>query len=216
MLKIVGMTSGYDLKKIILNNVNLELEAGKIVLLTGKSGIGKTTLLRSISGLHKPISGNVYISGNDVYKSKFDKRMIGYLSQDNALLNGINVIDNICMPAVLKNKAGDVEKIYSYGYKILQRFSLDEYAFRKVNNLSGGERRRIGIARALVDNPYCVLLDEPSNGLDDECVTKMYEMLVKLSNDGMLILISTHDSRLKMMKYHNRYEIVNGKLKENV
>ena len=176
----------------VLQNLSIYIGAGEIVALTGPSGSGKTTLLRCIAGLEVVESGTILLSGEEITSKPAHLRRIGLVFQDNQLFPHLNVAKNISYSLMIqgtKQKLMD-EKVA----EVLELVGLTHLSQREVFKLSGGEAKRIAVARALVAQPKVLLLDEPLNGLDKELHTRLLEDLGKLLRlRGTTTLHVTHD-----------------------
>ena len=175
-----------ELKKIFLRNnanfeavqgVSLTIQKGEFAAITGHSGSGKTTLFNMIAGLIFPSSGNIYIDGvnftalSKKEKAFFRNEKIGYILQSQNLLNNFTILDNICMPAYLSKEACCFKK---RAVELLEKIGLADLANEYPPNLSGGEMRRISIARAMLNNPKVILADEPTSNLESRKCTYCY------------------------------------------
>ena len=176
----------------VLQNISLYTGAGEIVALTGPSGSGKTTLLRCIAGLELIDSGSILLSGEEITAKPTHLRRIGLVFQDNQLFPHLNVAENIAYSLKIqriKQKIAD-EKVA----EVLELVGLTHLSRREVIKLSGGEAKRIAVARALVAQPKVLLLDEPLSGLDKELHTRLLEDLGNLLRlRGTTTLHVTHD-----------------------
>jgi thiamine transport system ATP-binding protein len=175
-----------------LDNASLNVERGEIVSLVGPSGSGKTTLLRVIAGLEQPSQGNVVIDGKLMTEVPTHKRNVGLVFQDNQLFPHLCVFDNIAYSLRIGrvSKALQIEKVN----EMLSLIGMEDLARRDVGNLSGGEAKRIAVARALVANPLVLLLDEPLTGLDAELHDRLLDdMGALLRARGTTVVHVTHD-----------------------
>lgn len=185
-------------KREILSGITLELEPGAIIALSGKSGSGKTTLFGVMSGLLKPKRGRVLYGGKNIYRwtdlrrSRYRNREIGYVFQTFNLLPNLTARDNIILPAVLnrhvKNLKGHVDYLVDY-------LDLGAIIGQFPATLSGGEKQRIAIARALVNSPGIILADEPTGNLDDENGGRIFSLFREICAERKIcVLIATHDA----------------------
>ena len=176
----------------VLQNLSIYIGAGEIVALTGPSGSGKTTLLRCIAGLEVVDSGTILLSGEEITAKPAHSRRIGLVFQDNQLFPHLNVAKNISYSLMIqgtKQKLMD-EKVA----EVLELVGLAHLSRREIIKLSGGESKRIAVARALVAQPKVLLLDEPLNGLDKELHTRLLEDLGNLLRlRGTTTVHVTHD-----------------------
>lgn len=200
MLKVENMTKTYK-DKIIFQNTNFKAESGEIVLLMGKSGIGKSTLLGIIAGIKRFHTGDYYylnekISPKDDEKmSAFRNKTIGYILQDFALIDEYTVMENIMLPS-LYNSNVKRERIAERAKKLAEQFDLLEVINKKVKNISGGQKQRVAIIRSLILNPPIILADEPTTNLDLENFELVMKMFKSLKAEGKTIIIATHDERI--------------------
>ena len=191
MLVLTDITLNYE-GRTILNNASLSVARGEIVSLVGPSGSGKTTLLRVIAGLEQPSQGNVVIDGKLMTGVPTHKRDVGLVFQDNQLFPHLCVFDNIAYSLQIKrvSKALQIEKVD----EMLSLIGMEDLARRDVGQLSGGEAKRIAVARALVADPFILLLDEPLTGLDAELRDRLLEdMGAILRTRGTTVVHVTHD-----------------------
>ena len=191
MLALTDITLNYE-GRTILNNASLSVARGEIVSLVGPSGSGKTTLLRVIAGLELPSQGNAVIDGKLMTGVPTHKRDVGLVFQDNQLFPHLCVFDNIAYSLRIKrvSKALQIEKVN----EMLSLIGMEDLARRDVGNLSGGEAKRIAVARALVADPCILLLDEPLTGLDAELRDRLLEdMGALLRTRGTTVVHVTHD-----------------------
>ena len=220
MIKIRKLTKIYKSKKkdkcVALDNVSFSLDNKGFVFVIGKSGSGKTTLLSIIGGLDNLTKGDVIVNGNKFssFKEKdfvnYRNSMIGYIFQDFHLIDELTVYENIKIALDLQNNQ-DYEKISS----ILKRVGLKGYENRYPRELSGGEKQRIAIARALIKNPKIILADEPTGNLDSKTTKQILTLLKELSKDRLVIIVSHNlqDAR----DYADRIiELSNGKITQDL
>lgn len=188
VLKNVSKTYG---KHKSLNNINLEIEKGMFGLL-GHNGAGKSTLMKILTTLTEPDRGSsVDVCGYDVFKHKLDiRKIVGFLPQEFSIypqLTAREFLDYIAQLNCIKNST-DRNKVID---NVIEKVNLQECIDRKIGGFSGGMKRRLGIAQALIKNPYVLIVDEPTAGLDPEERIRFRTMLVELSQDKIVIL-STH------------------------
>ena len=184
-----NITFRYD-KENILENYTFNVDKYEILLIKGKSGIGKSTILNLIAGFEKPCSGEILLDGVDITNEKIEKRNIGYLFQEYALFPHLNVYQNISYGISHLNKK-EIEKRVSELLDIVQMKGFEK---RYPNDLSGGEKQRIALARSLANRPKLLLLDEPFSSLNEELKYKLRIELRKiLKNQKMTAIIVSHD-----------------------
>lgn len=196
MLNVENLNFRYNkFSRPVLNGASLDLKAGEIGILLGKNGSGKTTLFKNILGIHKPGSGSIRFEGENLLKMsrKERARRIAYVPQD-IQFGALTVFDSIMLGRIsyFGVKSGDED--YKAVEKILMDMHLEEYAFRNVDELSGGERQKIAIARAMAQEPKLMVFDEPTGNLDianEQLIMEEAKKLAKEKNIG--ILSSLHD-----------------------
>lgn len=218
MLKLEKICKKYDNKNIFCN-VNFQASTGEIVLLTGGSGIGKTTFLEIIAGLRKIDSGKYYydnqeiLSNDDDIMSDFRNKNIGYILQDFALVDDYTVLENIILP-VLYSRFFSKEEAILRAKSFAVKFSLEKELDKKVRFISGGQKQRVAIIRSLILNPEIILADEPTTNLDKNNFRLVLEMFQELKKQEKIIIISTHDDRIKKIA-DRTYKIVNQEIIES-
>jgi thiamine transport system ATP-binding protein len=191
MLALTDITINYE-GRTILDHACLSVARGEIVSLVGPSGSGKTSLLRVIAGLEQPSHGTVVIDNKLMTGIPTHKRDVGLVFQDNQLFPHLSVFDNVAYSLRIKrvSKALQNEKVN----EMLSLVGMQDLAHRDVDHLSGGEAKRIAVARALVADPFILLLDEPLTGLDPELHDRLLEdMGVLLRTRGTTVVHVTHD-----------------------
>jgi thiamine transport system ATP-binding protein len=191
MLALTDITINYE-GRTILDHACLSVARGEIVSLVGPSGSGKTSLLRVIAGLEQPSHGTVVIDNKLMTGIPTHKRDVGLVFQDNQLFPHLSVFDNVAYSLRIKRvaKAQQIEKVN----EVLSLVGMQDLAHRDVEHLSGGEAKRIAVARALVADPFILLLDEPLTGLDTELHDRLLEdMGVLLHTRGTTVVHVTHD-----------------------
>ena len=193
-----------DLKKIYgsgnnavhaLDGVDLSVKKGEFVAIVGTSGSGKSTLLHMLGGLDRPTSGTVMVDGQDIFSLKeealtiFRRRKIGFVFQSYNLVPVLNVYENIILPTELDG--GKVNK--AFVQQIVQTLGLSDRLDALPNQLSGGQQQRVAIARALCMDPIAMLFDEPTSALDPEMINEVLDVMVELANEGMTMMVVTHE-----------------------
>ena len=194
-LKIVNLRKSYK-NRLIIRDVNLDLARGEVVGLLGPNGSGKTTSFYAIAGLIIPEAGQVIIDGQDVTGLPMYRRArlgIGYLPQEMSIFRGLNVEDNIL--AILDISVKDSHKRRERLEELLSDFSIEHLRRAPALALSGGERRRVEIARCLAANPRYLLLDEPFAGVDPISVGDIRNLVTELKTRGIGVLITDHNVR---------------------
>jgi cell division transport system ATP-binding protein len=196
MIKFENVTKIYKDNFVVLQNISFEVQDGEFVSVVGKSGAGKTTLIRLILGLEKPTSGTVYFNGADISKM-YDanlqqmRRRIGCVYQDYKLLPAKTVYENVAY--IMEVEGKDNDDILRDVPKILEVIGLGEKTDNFPHELSGGEQQRLAIARALVNKPDTVIADEPTGNLDPYNTYEVISLLDKINKSGKTVILSTHD-----------------------
>jgi len=194
-LKIESLRKSYR-KRLVISDVSMHLHRGEVVALLGPNGSGKTTCFYSIAGLVTPEGGRVSIDGRDVTRLPMYRRArlgIGYLPQETSIFRGMNVEDNII--AVLELSMKDRVRRFERLEELLNEFSIEHLRRSPALALSGGQRRRVEIARCLAANPKYLLLDEPFAGVDPIAVAEIRNLVSDLKNRGLGVLITDHNVR---------------------
>ncbi|MGB0843954.1 MAG: LPS export ABC transporter ATP-binding protein [Alphaproteobacteria bacterium] len=200
-------------KRKILRDVGLAVERGKVVGLLGPNGAGKTTSFYIVCGLLKPDAGQVFIDGRDITKLPVYRRArlgLGYLPQEASIFRGLNVEQNIMsvLETTYKKKQNREDRLE----ELLTDFSIHHIRKSPALALSGGERRRVEIARALAANPSYILLDEPFAGVDPIAVGDIRNLVSQLKNRGIGILITDHNVRDTLTVVDEAYIIFDGQV----
>lgn len=198
MIRFVNVTKKYKKNQPdSLHNINLEIQAGEFVSFVGHSGAGKSTLLRLLTGEERPEKdGEVWIEDINVNNIKpeflpYLRRRIGVIFQDFKLLNNRTVFENV---ALAMQVAGATKKDIDRDVpKLLDLVGIPEKAYSYPNELSGGEKQRVSIARALSHNPKLLIADEPTGNLDKPNTYDIVSLLLKINNAGTTVLLATHD-----------------------
>ena len=182
----------------VLKGINLNIEKGQVVTIIGSSGSGKSTLLRCLNLLEVPTSGEINFNGVPLMdkNTNIDKirTKIGMVFQSFNLFNNKNVLDN-CILAQVKVLHRTKKEDEEIAHKYLCKVGMDNFSKAKVTSLSGGQKQRVAIARALCMNPEVLLFDEPTSALDPEMVGEVLDVMKELSNEGMTMVIVTHEMK---------------------
>ena len=195
ILEVFNIGKKYK-KRSVLKNVSLHVKKGEAVGLLGPNGAGKTTCFYCVTGLITPDYGDVYINGQDITAMPMYKRAkmgIGYLPQESSIFRTLSVEDNI--KAILEIVEEDETIRENRLEELLNEFSIAHLRKSSALSLSGGERRRLEIARALAGNPSFILLDEPLAGIDPIAVNEIRTLVSQLKNRGLGVLITDHNVR---------------------
>ena len=195
MIRIKGLCKDFGSNRV-LNNINLEIKKGEVVVIIGPSGSGKSTLLRCMNLLEMPTAGEIIFEGQNITDPKVDinklRTKLGMVFQQFNLFPHKKVIDNIMVSPVMVKKVPK-EEAYKKAVSLLNRVGLAEKETAYPASLSGGQQQRIAIARALAMEPDVMLFDEPTSALDPEMVGEVLSVMKQLANDGMTMVIVTHE-----------------------
>ncbi len=190
-----------SLRKQVLFDINLEIKAGEIIILTGQSGSGKTTLISLIGGLRSIQEGSLQTLGQELYRANEEKmvkvrRQVGYIFQAHNLLEFMTARENVQMSVELHDHLTNVQA-KAKAEMMLKEVGLEHRINYYPRDLSGGQKQRVAIARSLVSNPKLVLADEPTASLDSHTGREIVELMQKLAKEqGCTILLVTHDNRI--------------------
>lgn len=200
MIQLEGITKSFGSLQV-LKGIDLEINSGEVVSIVGPSGAGKTTLLQIMGTLDDPDAGTVSIDGTNLTRMKqkelsaFRNKHIGFVFQFHQLLPEFTAIENIMIPAFIAGVSN--REALTRASEILDFMGLKERASHKPNELSGGEKQRVAVARALINNPAVILADEPSGSLDSHNKEELHQLFFDLRNKfGQTFVIVTHDESL--------------------
>ena len=200
MIDIKGVTKSFGALQV-LKGIDLHIAPREVVSIVGPSGAGKTTLLQIMGTLDKPDAGQVLINGVDVAALKRNKlaelrnTQIGFIFQFHQLLPEFTALENIMLPAFIAGKSE--KEVRQRALELLDFMKIRERAEHKPNELSGGEKQRVAVARALINNPAVILADEPSGSLDTKNKTELHQLFFDLRDQyGQTFVIVTHDEEL--------------------
>jgi len=211
-LEMIEVSKAYHTKAgpvKALDNVSLNLQKGGLYGLMGSSGSGKTTLLKVSAGLLKPEIGSVKLLGVDLYRKgrggnrKLGKTPAAFMFQEDLLIQTLTVRENVELPLIIRGVPKRVrDRAVS---ERLEEVGLGELADRKPQEVSGGERRRISLARCLVNQAEMLFLDEPTSNLDTKTATEMIDLIKRINKEGATIFLSTHDPHVASQIDHILY-----------
>jgi len=199
--------------RIVVNGVDLEVKEGEVVGLLGPNGAGKTTAFRMIIGLISPQEGEIFLGEKDITKLPIHKRAqlgLGYLSQEPSIFRHLSVEENIL--AILQTLNLPKEEESKRLEELLKELKVDHLRQQRADTLSGGERRRVEIARSLVTNPSFMLLDEPFVGIDPITVNDLQEVIRELKEKGIGLLITDHNVRETLEITDRAYIMYQGEI----
>mgnify|MGYP005926832529 FL=1 len=218
MIEIKGITKSFGSLQV-LKNIDLCIEKGEIVSIVGPSGAGKTTLLQILGTLDKPDSGSVVVDGIETNKlsvnklSEFRNKHLGFVFQFHQLLPEFTAIENIMIPAYIAGMKP--KEARNRAEELLEFMGLSDRATHKPNELSGGEKQRVAVARALMNNPAVILADEPSGSLDTKNKEELHKLFFELRDKfGQTFVIVTHDETLATLT-DRTIHLKDGKIVDN-
>ena len=200
MIELTHITKSFGPLQV-LKGIDLSVQQGEIVSIVGPSGAGKTTLLQIIGTLERPDSGTVCVEGKDLNRlsdkelAHFRNQRIGFVFQFHQLLPEFTALENVMIPGLIARRG--TKELKAEAEDLLRRLDLSERMDHKPNALSGGEKQRVAVARALVNHPAVVLADEPSGSLDSRNKEELHQLFFRLREDlGQTFVIVTHDEQL--------------------
>lgn len=218
VLEVKGLNKVYPgkVKTQALTDIHLSVESGEFVGIMGPSGSGKTTFLNMVSTIDQPTSGEVNINGNNPYKlnkkdlAHFRRRQLGFVFQDFNLLETLTVAENIVLPLTLDNRK--LSEMDSLLQKVAEQLNIKDILNKRTYEISGGQRQRTALARAIITSPAMILADEPTGSLDSNSSRIVMESLANINRtQGTTLLLVTHDPQAA--SYCNRIIFIkDGKL----
>jgi len=189
------------IESIVLRGVHLKVFAKEKVAIVGESGAGKSTLLHMLGGLDQPTSGSISVDGmafsslSEKKRSLLRNQKLGFVYQLHHLLPEFTVLENVCMPLLFQSIS--LQEVEERGKTLLKKVGLEKRMLHKLGEISGGERQRTAIARALVTNPVCLLADEPTGNLDHRTAQTVYDTMLEVQQTSETsLIIVTHDLNL--------------------
>lgn len=200
MIKIEGISKSFK-DTNVLNDVSFGIEKGDFTAVMGPSGSGKSTLLYSVSGMDKISAGQVIFEGVNISAlsekelASFRLTKMGFVFQNAQMLKNLTIYDNIILPGLVAKKELP-EKIRKWASELMRRMAISGIENRDIKEVSGGQLQRASICRAMINNPEILFLDEPTGALNSEATDQVLEILEELNNEGMTIMIVTHDPRV--------------------
>jgi phospholipid/cholesterol/gamma-HCH transport system ATP-binding protein len=217
MIEIINLCKSFDGHKV-LDNLNLNIKTGETTVIIGRSGCGKSVLLKHIIGIMKPESGHVLIDGHDVTrmdeKELSDLRMrFGFLFQGAALFDSLNVLENVAF-GMIEHRNSSSQEIKKRVRECLELVGLKDIEYKKPAELSGGMKKRVGLARAIALKPQIILYDEPTTGVDPIMGDSINDLIVELHNKLKVTGIAVTHDMTSAYKIANRIAMLyNGKIK---
>lgn len=205
MIEAINLTKQYG-NLLVLNEINETIHEGERVVILGPSGSGKSTFLRCLNCMEDPSSGSIMFEGVDLTDLSVDinlhRQRIGMVFQQFNLFNNMTVLENITLAPLhigykkIKGRAARAAfkaEMEQKAHELLQRIGLDDWADKYPSTLSGGQKQRVAIVRAMAMNPKVILFDEPTSALDPEMVGEVLDLIKELANEGMTMVIVTHE-----------------------
>ena len=211
--KLTKTFSDGSRKLHVLKDINLQIDKGSIITIKGPSGSGKSTLLSIIGTLDNADSGELLINGMSIQENtnidKLRNKSIGFVFQFHNLISELTLEENVSLPKMIAKKQWDKDELI----ELFEYFDLKDRMNSFPNDLSGGEKQRVAVMRAVINNPSIIIADEPTGNLDKENALKMMSLFQKLNTEKKLtIIIATHDEDVFNIG-HKKYQLVDGCLK---
>ena len=221
LLTVIDLEKTYDRAGIpfkAVDKASLAVGAGEVVGVVGRSGSGKTTFLNMIAGLLKPTSGTITLDGTDILAlgdakmSELRNRCIGFVPQGQSLLPNLTVFDNVRLPYYFAKRSDNVEGRTAF---LLEELGIGHLAKMRPAQLSGGEMRRVAVARAMMNRPLLLLADEPTGDLDMDNIQAVMDIFVSLAEKGVAVVYSTHEDEA-VRRADRIVEMTAGKMNERI
>ena len=218
MLLLQNVNKSYTINVPVLKNINLHIKKGEMVFIVGLSGAGKTTLMQLITREEKQSSGIIKMYDSktneltdiETIKPHIYRRQIGIVFQDYKLISGKNVFDNIAYPLQVFGESSKVIK--AEVEKVVQRVGIENLLYKYPNELSGGEKQRVGIARALINKPSILLADEPTGNLDYKTTEDIMRLLTSINKQGTTVIMVTHDTNAVSRSHGRILQVHDGEI----
>jgi putative ABC transport system ATP-binding protein len=191
-------------KRAVLDSVSVEINAGEFVAVMGPSGSGKSTLLFALSGMDRIDSGSVHFDGIDMAQlgddqaAEIRRQQMGFVFQQPTLLRNLNVLDNIVLPS-MRDGRKNARRISAKGRALMERTGIGDLETRDITQASGGQLQRVGICRALMNDPKVIFGDEPTGALNSTSANEVMALLAAINRDGTTVVLVTHDVRVAAM-----------------
>ena len=218
MIEIEHVSKWYGEHFQVLKDCTASVEKGEVVVVCGPSGSGKSTLIKTVNGLEPFQEGKIIVNNIDVGDPKTNlpklRRHIGMVFQHFELFLHLSIIDNLTL-AQMKVLGRSREEATERGLSLLNRVHLSEHALKFPGQLSGGQQQRVAIARALAMDPVCMLFDEPTSALDPEMINEVLDVMVELAQDGMTMMVVTHEMGFARRVADRVLFMENGEILEN-
>lgn len=200
VLEVKNLSKSFEQIQV-LSDISFKVEEGEFIAIMGQSGSGKSTLLYSISGMDRPTSGNIFLSGkdistlNDESMSEVRLKQMGFIFQHSYLLKNLSIRDNIVLPGF---KAGieSREEVNQYANELMTKTGIESVADHDIKKVSGGQLQRAAICRALINNPDILFGDEPTGSLNSSATKEVMNIINEINNEGTTIIIVTHDAKV--------------------
>ena len=214
ILEFENVTKYYG-DDLVFSNVNLKIKKGDVIALTGKSGCGKSTLLKCINRLENINDGKIKFKGIDIYEISMVelRQKIGMVFQDYNLFEHLTVLDNLIIGLIKIKKYSRDESIHK-ALNILKKLDLIDKKDNYPNELSGGQKQRVAIARTLLMKPDIILLDEPTSALDKEMKDSVLNLIKKIVEEDMTLIIVSHEEEFIKKVSNYIYQLKNGKFQK--
>lgn len=219
MIKVENISKSFK-DTLVLNDISLEINKGDFTSVMGPSGSGKSTLIYSISSMDNPDKGKVIFDQTDISKlkeaeiSKFRLTKMGFVFQNSQMLKNLSIFDNIILPGLVAKKE-PAEDIRSRAIELMNKMEVIDIKDRDIREVSGGQLQRAAICRALINKPEILFLDEPTGALNSQATDQVMDILKKLNEEGISIMLVTHDARVASMAKKVIY-IKDGKIADTI